>query len=81
MWQTIIHVVFLLSAMAIAMTDKLMQPPPGPHALKASARPTICSGRTHSSNCSAVTWPDASAASRRLVPSLCAFLAICAALS
>ncbi|WP_291217640.1 TIGR00645 family protein [Hydrogenophaga sp.] len=29
MWQTIIHVVFLLSAMAIAMTDKLMQPPPG----------------------------------------------------
>ena len=29
MWQTIIHVVFLLSAMAIAMTDKLMQPPAG----------------------------------------------------
>jgi uncharacterized membrane protein YqhA len=29
MWQTIIHVVFLLSAMAIAVTDKLMQPPPG----------------------------------------------------
>ena len=29
MWQTIIHVVFLLSAMAIAMTDRLMQPPAG----------------------------------------------------
>ncbi|WP_066267575.1 TIGR00645 family protein [Hydrogenophaga palleronii] len=28
MWQTIIHVVFLLSAMAIAMTDRLMAPPP-----------------------------------------------------
>jgi uncharacterized protein (TIGR00645 family) len=29
MYQTIIHVVFLLSAMAIAMTDRLMQPTPG----------------------------------------------------
>ncbi len=29
MWQTIIHVVFLLSAMAIAMTDRLMQQPAG----------------------------------------------------
>ena len=25
MWQTIIHVVFLLSALAIALTDKLTQ--------------------------------------------------------
>ena len=32
-WQTIIHVVFLLSAMAIAMTDRLMahSPPKVPH--------------------------------------------------
>ncbi|WP_034695101.1 TIGR00645 family protein [Acidovorax sp. FHTAMBA] len=32
MWQTIIHVVFLLSALAIALTDRLMThtPPPGP---------------------------------------------------
>ena len=29
MWQTIIHVVFLLSAMAIAVTDRLMQQPAG----------------------------------------------------
>ena len=29
--QTTIHVVFLLSAMAIAMTDKLMSPPPAAH--------------------------------------------------
>ena len=29
MRQTIIQVVFLLSAMAIAMTNKSMQPPPG----------------------------------------------------
>ena len=29
MWQTIIHVVFLLSAMAIAMTDRLMVKPAG----------------------------------------------------
>jgi len=29
MYQTIIHVVFLLSAMAIAITDRLMQPAPG----------------------------------------------------
>jgi uncharacterized protein (TIGR00645 family) len=29
MYQTIIHVVFLLSAMAIAYTDRLMQPAPG----------------------------------------------------
>lgn len=26
MWQTLIHVVFLFSAMAIALTDRLMQP-------------------------------------------------------
>jgi len=25
MWQTIIHIVFLLSALAIALTDRLMQ--------------------------------------------------------
>ena len=29
MWQTIIHGVFLLSALAIALTDRLMSPPPG----------------------------------------------------
>ncbi|PKO26971.1 MAG: TIGR00645 family protein [Betaproteobacteria bacterium HGW-Betaproteobacteria-9] len=29
MWQTIIHVVFLLSAMAIALTDRLMSKPAG----------------------------------------------------
>ena len=38
--------------------------------------PTMCSGTTHWSNCSAVTWPLATAASRRLLPSWCAFLAI-----
>lgn len=31
MWQTIIHVVFLLSALAIAMTDKLMARSEGDH--------------------------------------------------
>jgi uncharacterized membrane protein YqhA len=31
MWQTIIHVVFLLSALAIAMTDKLMVRSEGEH--------------------------------------------------
>ena len=32
MWQTIIHVVFLLSALAIALTDRLMShPKPGDH--------------------------------------------------
>ena len=31
MWQTIIHVVFLLSALAIAMTDKLMAAPARAH--------------------------------------------------
>ncbi|MCI4441728.1 TIGR00645 family protein [Tibeticola sp.] len=30
-WQTIIHVVFLLSALAIALTDRLMQPSGGQH--------------------------------------------------
>ncbi len=29
LWQTVIHVVFLLSAMAIAATDRLMSSPPG----------------------------------------------------
>ena len=29
MWQTIIHITFLLSAMAIAFTDRLMTRPPG----------------------------------------------------
>jgi uncharacterized protein (TIGR00645 family) len=29
MWQTLIHVVFLFSAMAIALTDRLMQPAAG----------------------------------------------------
>ncbi|MFM9879247.1 MAG: TIGR00645 family protein [Burkholderiaceae bacterium] len=31
MWQTLIHVVFLLSAIAIAYTDKLMATIPAPH--------------------------------------------------
>jgi hypothetical protein len=31
--------------------------------------PTICSGRTHSSNCSAVTYPSSIAACLRVVPS------------
>ena len=44
-------------------------------------RPVIFSGTTHWSNCSAVRWPEAIAASRRLEPSLCAFLAMAAALS
>ena len=30
-WQTVIHVVFLLSALAIALTDRLMQPSGGQH--------------------------------------------------
>ena len=38
----------------------------------------MASGLTHWSNCSPVRWPEARAASRRLVFSLCAFLAICA---
>ena len=29
MWQTIIHIAFLLSAMAIAMADRIMHPPTG----------------------------------------------------
>ena len=44
-------------------------------------RPTMRAGSTQASNSSAVTWPEASAASRRLTPSLCAFLAMKAALS
>jgi|GEM_PF-5110157 len=44
-------------------------------------RPVICSGLTHSSNCASVTYPSASAAAFNVVPSLCAFFAICAALS
>jgi uncharacterized protein (TIGR00645 family) len=31
LWQTVIHVVFLLSAMAIAYTDRLMNKPEGAH--------------------------------------------------
>ena len=31
MWQTIIHVVFLLSALAIALTDRLMSHPSDSH--------------------------------------------------
>ncbi len=31
LWQTLIHVTFLLSALAIAYTDKLMQPPVAQH--------------------------------------------------
>ena len=29
LWQTVIHVAFLLSAMALAYTDRLLSPPPG----------------------------------------------------
>src|SRR3954471_12587988 len=43
--------------------------------------PTMSSGRTHWSNCSEVRKPSFSAASLRVVPSLCAVLAIFAALS
>ena len=43
--------------------------------------PTISSGRTQASNCSPVRCPEASAASRNVLPSLCAFFAIKAALS
>ncbi|MEO6743018.1 MAG: TIGR00645 family protein, partial [Caldimonas sp.] len=31
MWQTIIHITFLLSALAIAMTDRLMAGTPNDH--------------------------------------------------
>ncbi|WP_423601363.1 TIGR00645 family protein [Roseateles sp. MS654] len=31
LWQTAIHVAFLLSALAIAMTDRLLTPPPAKH--------------------------------------------------
>ena len=41
----------------------------------------ISSGLIHSSNCSLVTSPRASADSRSVVPSACAFFAIFAALS
>ena len=43
--------------------------------------PIIFSGRTNSSNSSAVTKPPPTASSRRVVPFLCAALAIAAALS
>ncbi len=43
--------------------------------------PIISSGFTHSSNCSFVSKPRSRAASRKVEPSLCAFLAIFAALS
>ena len=87
--QTAIHITFLLSAIAIAYTDKIMSAVANCQALRVFVMPdlirhdtqTIFSGRTHWSNCSAVTKPEATAASRRLVPSLCAFLAIWAALS
>ena len=32
LWQTLIHIAFLLSALAIAYTDRLMSPAPKPHA-------------------------------------------------
>ena len=85
--QTVIHITFLLSAMAIAYTDKLMSP----HARRRHRRRgTESAGRSAPghvlrhhprSNCSAVRWPEATAASRRLLPSLCAFFAMKAALS
>ena len=43
--------------------------------------PIMSSGLTHSSNCSEVSKPKLRAAALRLVPSLCAFLAIAAAFS
>ncbi len=42
--------------------------------------PTIFSGFTHSSNCSGVTYPNFTAISFNVVPSLWAFCAISAAL-
>ena len=49
--------------------------------LRRPTGPIIFSGRTHWSNCSAVSRPSARAACLSVVPSLCAFLAIFAALS
>src|SRR5215210_4291488 len=43
--------------------------------------PSIVSGRTTASNSSAVTWPERTASSFRVVPFLCADFAIAAALS
>src|SRR6185369_4944773 len=47
----------------------------------APAAPTIFAGTTQASNCSPVSQPDASAASRSVRPLLCASFAILAALS
>lgn len=52
-----------------------------PYSPPAAVFPTISSGRTHLSNSSFVTKPSASAAAFSVVPSRCAFFAICAALS
>ena len=49
---------------------------PGRAGVRRTQRPTMSPGTTHWSNCSAVTWPEAMAASRRLLPSLWAFLAM-----
>ncbi len=59
----------------------------GAHELRRAGRghvdsvPVISSGRTHWSYCSAVRWPLATAASRRVMPSRWAVLAMVAALS
>jgi hypothetical protein len=47
----------------------------------APSGPVMRSGRTQASNSAAVTWPEATAASRSDEPSRCARLAISAALS
>jgi len=43
--------------------------------------PIICSGLTHSANCSSVSNPSSSAAAFSVVPSACAFFTTLAALS
>ena len=94
--QTAIHITFLLSAIAIAYTDKIMSGIAAQALSTASAR----SGHAAQGSGQSVRRPDhllrphplvellgrdaaraRRAASRRVVPSLCAFLAICAALS
>ena len=66
--QTAIHITFLLSAMAIALhrqADVAAARPPVTESAGVSG-PVMFSGTTHWSNCSAVRWPEAIAASRRL---------------
>src|SRR5882672_6315742 len=75
-----------------AAREALIRRRPGGNGRKQKARkkksasihdpgPIIASGRTQRSKSSALTWPSAIAASRNVVPSRCAFLAISAARS